>query len=76
MDARRGKALKVAAGASRPSQDMLVFGRSLEGSLTGGGHFLGGLDEVYLTDRALSPQEIKRLMIQNELPQSEPRPKG
>jgi hypothetical protein len=53
----------------RPSEiapdDRLWLGRA---SSAGPEHFHGAIDELYVIDRALSPQEIHQLMEKNELP--------
>ncbi len=56
---KRGQPLDIAA------DDRLWLGRASEESSE---NFHGAIDELYLIDRALSPQEIHLLMEKNELP--------
>ena len=55
----------VAAGAPEP--DKLTIGAGLDGTL-----FRGELDELFIADRALTPQEIRQLMHRNLPLRAEP----
>ena len=55
----------VSAGAPEP--DQLMIGAGLDGTL-----FRGELDELFIADRALTPQEIRQLMHRNQPMRAEP----
>ena len=55
---RRGPAMATA-------EEALYMGSSLDAARTDQPHLRGALDELFVADRALAPQEIRRLMEKN-----------
>lgn len=56
-------------GDTSPGDDLMWLGRT-PGKKNKARFFRGDLDELFVTDRALSPTEILRLMTQNQPPQN------
>jgi len=57
-------------GAEMASSDVMWMGR-LPGKRNKSNFFRGDMDELFITDRALSPTEIVRLMTENQPPRLE-----
>ena len=63
--------LKHTATLDASSPDVVWLGRVPAKHNKDKNHFLGDMDELFITDRALSPSEIVSLMTQNALPRYE-----
>ena len=59
------RASTVAASAANPADEALWIGCNSASRETNREHFAGALDELFVADRALTPQEIRHLMETN-----------
>jgi ferric-dicitrate binding protein FerR (iron transport regulator) len=63
---KKAKRELLYAGAVDAPNDTLVIGRRIGRAGEAHGKFRGSLDELFIADRALTPQEIHRLMLENK----------
>jgi len=59
-----GKRAKGGESQVASTEDALWIGRDVDD--TNGARFRGGLDELFIADAALTPQEIRHLMRENK----------
>ena len=64
---KRGAKKVIARAMVAPAPDVLTIGAAPDGTI-----FRGEMDELFIADRALAPQEIRQLMHRNQPMRAEP----